>query len=361
MKQSYLSPGVADLYTFRAGWTKIVRHPFFGFILFGLGMILIQVMQKFGLVNYSFAKALGQTAIYGIAALGFSFLLGYAGLSSLGTAGFAGLGAYLTGFLLNSYTQLPYLAVLIAVVVVSIVLGVSVGFISLRIEGIFLAIVTLGLSEVLGQVFLNAEFTGGPNGMRTGYIRILPNLLNLRTNISILYYIVTVILVLLMLLTSNLINSPTGRAMLAMKNSTSAAQAMGISLLKYRLLAFILATAYAGIAGSLHMIYGQYTDPVQWTIMFSLNILAACLVGGAKSIWGVLIGTLIIFGLTPLFFQDIPFLRNNSWVMSVISGVLIILVVMFFKGGIIQLFGNLLRSIQNWQKKKRGYRFGKDE
>jgi branched-chain amino acid transport system ATP-binding protein len=93
------------------------------------------------------------------------------------------------------------------------------------------------------------------------------------------------------------------------------------------------------------MIYGQYTDPVQWTIMFSLNVLAACLVGGAKSIWGVLFGSLIIFGLTPLFFQDILFLRNNSWIMSVISGTLIIIVVMFFKGGIAQLVSNLFSSV----------------
>jgi branched-chain amino acid transport system permease protein len=361
MAQNTVNADSLAVYSVKAKWKRIVRHPFFGFIVFGICMIFIQILQRLGLVNYSFAKALGQTAIYGIAALGFSFLLGYAGLASLGTAGFAGLGSYITGILLNTYTQLPFFVILIVVLIVSILLGASVGFISLRIEGIFLAIVTLGLAEVLGQVFLNADITGGPNGLRTGYIRLLPNLLNLRTNISILYCIVTVILVLLMLLTSNLIASPTGRAMLAMKNSTSAAQAMGISLLKYRLLAFILATAYAGIAGALHMIYGQYTDPVQWTIMFSLNILAACLVGGSKSIWGVLIGTLIIFGLTPLFFQDITFLRNNSWVMSVISGILIIIVVMFFKGGIIQLFGNLLVSIQNWQKKKREYRFGKDE
>jgi branched-chain amino acid transport system permease protein len=361
MMKNPLSPGKVIRYTARNSGGKIIRHPFAGFIFFGICMIIVQILQRFGLVHYSFAKALGQTAIYGIAALGFSFLLGYAGLSSLGTAGFAGLGAYLTGFFLNTYTALPYSAILLVVLAVSIVLGVSVGFISLRIEGIFLAIVTLGLSEVLGQVFLNAEFTGGPNGMRTGYIRLFPHLLNIRTNISMLFYIVTVILVLLMLLTGNLIASPTGRAMLAMKNSTSAAQAMGISLLKYRLLAFILATAYAGIAGSLHMIYGQYTDPVQWTIMFSLNILAACLVGGSKSIWGVLIGTLIIFGLTPMFFQDITFLRNNSWVMSVISGALIILVVMFFKGGIIQLFKDMVLFIQNRRQTKKEYRFGKDE
>jgi len=340
---------------------RIIRHPFFGFVIFGIAMVMVQILQRMGLVQYSFAKALGQTAIYAISALGFSFLLGYAGLASLGTAGFAGLAAYITGFLLNTYTGLPYFSVLLFVLLVSIVIGIAVGFISLRIEGIFLAIVTLGLSEVLGQVFLNAQFTGGPNGLRTGYIHLLPNLLNIRTNIAMLYYIVMVVLVLLMMITCNLISSPTGRAMLAMKNSTSAAQAMGISLLKYRLLAFILATAYASIAGSLHMIYGQYTDPNQWTIMFSLNVLAACLIGGAKSIWGVLIGSLVIFGLTPLFFQGIPLLRNNSWIMSVISGALIILVVMFFKGGIIQLFMNLRYGFNSWLLRKREYRYGKDE
>ncbi|MCL2832477.1 MAG: ATP-binding cassette domain-containing protein [Treponema sp.] len=331
----------------RPKFRRITSHPFFGFLVFGIAMIMIQLLQKAGLLNYSFAKALGQTMIYAVAALGFSFLLGYAGLSSLGTAGFAGLGAYITGYILNTWTALPFWLILIFVLAVAVILGTIVGFISLRIEGLFLAIVTLGLSEVLGQMFLNAGWTGGPNGMRTPYIHLLPNLINIRTNISMLYYIVTAVLVLLMMLTSNLITSPTGRAMLAMKNSTSAAQAMGISLLKYRLFAFILATAFAQVAGALHMIYGQYTDPVQWTLMFSLNILAACLVGGAKSIWGVLLGVLIIFGLTPLFFQNILFLRNNSWIMSVISGILIIVVVMFFPGGITQLINKFITAQKN--------------
>ena len=324
---------------------RIISHPFFGFIVFGIAMILIQLLQRVGVVNFSFAKALGQTVIYAIAALGFSFLLGYAGLASLGTAGFTGLGAYLTGFLLNTYTQIPFWVIFICIIAVALVLGMIVGFISLRIQGLFLAIVTLGLSEVLGQLFLNAVWTGGPNGMRTAYIHLLPHVLNIRTNIRMLFYIVTVVLVLLMMLTSNLITSPTGRAMLAMKNSTSVAQAMGISLLKYRLFAFILAIAFAQIAGSLHMVYGQYTDPVQWSLMFSLNILAACLVGGSRSIWGVIFGTLLIFGLTPLFFQDFSFLRNNSWAMSVISGILIIVVVMFYPGGIAQFVNSvILRS-----------------
>jgi branched-chain amino acid transport system ATP-binding protein len=330
---------------------RTIRHPFFGFIVFGFALILVQLLQRLGVVQYSFAKALGQTAVYGIASLGFSFLLGYAGLSSLGTAGFVGLGSYVAGLLLNTYTNLPFTAVMILVLLISIGLGAAVGFISLRIEGIFLAIVTLGLSEVLRQVFINAvDITGGANGLKTSNIRLFAGIFNIQTDVWTIYYIITAVLVLLMMLTCNLVRSPTGRAMLAMKNSTSAAQAMGISLLKYRLLAFILATAYAGVAGCLHMAYGHYSDPTQWGIMFSLNVLAACLVGGAKSIWGVLTGTLIIFGLTPLFFQDIAVLRNNSWIMSEISGALIILVVLFYQGGLAQFVGKISAVVKGRRK-----------
>ncbi|MCL2007657.1 MAG: hypothetical protein FWG77_06175, partial [Treponema sp.] len=86
---------------------RIIRHPFFGFILFGIIMLIMQGLQRLGYVNFSFTRALGQTSIYAIAALGFSFLMGFGGLPSLGTAGFAGLSAYITGFLLNTYTGLP--------------------------------------------------------------------------------------------------------------------------------------------------------------------------------------------------------------------------------------------------------------
>ena len=321
----------------RPVWKRIISHPFFGFIMLGFAMILIQLLQGVGLVSFSFARAVGQTAVFAIAAMGFSFLLGYAGLPSLGTAGLTGLGAYITGYLLNTYTQLPFWSIFIAVALVAIMLGTIVGFISLRIEGLFLAIVTLGLSEILVQLFHNAQWTGGPDGTQVGFIRLLPNLLDIRTNVAMLLYIVAGILVVFMMIIFNLINSPTGRAMLAMKNSTSAAQAMGVNLLRYRLFAFIVATVFAMAAGSLHMIYGHHTAPGQWGIMFSLNILAACLVGGAKSIWGVMLGTLIIFGLTPLVFQNFVFLRNNSWIMGVISGVMIILVVMYYPGGLAQI------------------------
>lgn len=143
----------------------IVKHPFFAFIVFGLVLILLQILSwTAGFPKSSAMSGIATVLIYSIVGFGFTYLLGYAGLASLGTAGFTGLGAYIVGYFLRE-TGVPYIVSILVVLAVSIILGVAVGFISLRIEGIFLAIVTLGLSEILYQIFTNwIDFTGGPNG-----------------------------------------------------------------------------------------------------------------------------------------------------------------------------------------------------
>lgn len=248
----------------------IVKHPFFAFIVFGIALMLLQVISMTaGFPKFSAMNGIATVLIYSIVGFGFTYLLGYAGLASLGTAGFTGLGAYIVGYFLRE-TGVPYIVTIIIVLAVSIVLGIAVGFISLRIEGIFLAIVTLGLSEILYQVFTNLiSFTGGPNGSAAP-IPIFQKLLGMSAVNSkrAMFFLLVVVTVLLMIVTFNLCKSSTGRAMLAMKNSTSAAQAMGISLLKYRLLAFVLSTVYAGIGGIMFMSYLGYASPTNWTLMF---------------------------------------------------------------------------------------------
>lgn len=133
----------------------IVKHPFFAFIVFGLALILLQILSwTAGFPKSSAMSGIATVLIYSIVGFGFTYLLGYAGLASLGTAGFTGLGAYIVGYFLRE-TGVPYIVTILVVLAVSIILGVAVGFISLRIEGIFLAIVTLGLSEILYQIFTN--------------------------------------------------------------------------------------------------------------------------------------------------------------------------------------------------------------
>ncbi len=336
---------------------SILRHPFTGFILLGAFLIALQVIAivtdgiwpKTSVIN-GFATVI----IYSIVGYGFSFLLGYAGLASLGTAGFVGLGTYFVAyFLKEGMPGLPYLLVMAIALAASLLLGLVVGFISLRIEGIFLAIVTLGISEVFYQLFNSwMPVTGGPNGARITTYPIFQRTLGMSSGDSkrAFFILIVVIMVALMMLTYNLGKSKTGRAMLAMKNSSSAAQAMGISLLKYRLLAFLLSTAYAVFAGVLFMSYNRSTLPTNYTIMLSLNILAAVLIGGSRSLIGTFVGSFIVFGMTPILFQNINFLNENAWLINVIIGAIIILIVMFYPGGLVQLLGSVRQAISKKAK-----------
>lgn len=346
---------------------KAAKHPFTGFLLIGLLLAALQVISlatggswpKSSMLN-GFATVM----IYAIIGYGFTFLLGYAGLASLGTAGFVGLGAYITAYALRNLPGIPYLVVMLAALLVSLLLGAVVGFISLRIEGIFLAIVTLGLSEVFYQLFNNwLDFTNGPNGASISKFPIFQTFLDMsRQDAQKAFYILLVLITVgLMMLTYNLGKSSTGRAMLAMKNSSSAAQAMGISLLKYRLLAFLLSTAYAGLGGVLFMSYLKFSAPQNYTILFSLNILAAVLIGGSRNLVGTFLGSFIVFGITPIFLQDIPFFRENPWIINVTIGVIIILVVMFYPGGLVQLANNVKSFFKTRIRDRRLYTYGEED
>lgn len=346
----------------RNGWKRFVGHPLFGFIILTIALAGFQLIFMYteGIISLTVSKAIAQTLIYAIVGMGFSILLGYAGLASLGTAGFIGLGSYIAGNMLKLIPiPLPYIVVLGAVVIVGIILGGIVGFISLRIEGMYLAIITLGLSEILLELFKTPNpFTGGASGLKSvPWVKLG---MFLEMNREKMFFLILGVMFIMIVLTINLINSPTGRAMLAMKNSASAAQAMGISILKYRLLAFILATIYAMIGGALYVTYLRASNTSSWTLVLSLNVLAAVIIGGSRSVWGVLLGTFVIFGLDLAVLKNIPFFNQYPGSSAIFSGVLIVLIVMFYPGGLIRLFTDIRNKIKVWNYKWKVYRYGKD-
>jgi branched-chain amino acid transport system permease protein len=166
-----------------------------------------------------------------------------------------------------------------------------------------------------------------------------------------------------MTITQNLMNSPTGRAMLAMKNSTSAAQAFGVSLMKYRLLAFTISIVYASVAGVLYMLYVRYvsnSSSTLFTLSTSLNILGAVIIGGTKSIWGTIGGTFIIYGIDKMFLQDIAFFRENPTLITLFCGILVVVVVMFYPGGLVQLVTEIRLKITQAKRKRKEARYGKE-
>jgi branched-chain amino acid transport system permease protein len=360
-------------------WRSITNHPYFGFILIGALLLSVQLLQNIGVdIPTSIMRAFGLTMIYIIIGLGFAILLGYAGLASLGTAGFVGIGTYALGYLTNQ-SGLSIGLIVVLSILGAVVIGAIVGFISLRIEGMYLAIITLGLSEILNEIFKNAvPITNGTNGLEMQQLVLFGKYMTISK--ETVFTALAVILVIMILFTYNIIKSPTGRAMLAMKNSESAAQAMGVSVLCYRLLAFMIATVFALIGGILYMAYINFTIPTTWSLAFSLNLLAAVIVGGSRSIWGIVMGSFMIFGLDLAVFQRIVLTPDRNEAIArfiaqfpehtenmtrffnslqgllpiatyIFNGVLIILVVMFYPGGLYQLFLTIKQKVVQGIKK----------
>ncbi|MBE5764488.1 MAG: branched-chain amino acid ABC transporter permease [Clostridiales bacterium] len=338
------------------GVKSFAKSPSIHFLLFGLIIVLIAylaVEKTFpNIIPYSWASALSVTMAYSVASIGFCLLMGYSGLASLGTGGFIGIGTYAVYYIINVSGLSLWLAILVAIAV-AIIIGAIVGFISLRIEGIYLVILTLGLSEILRNLYVVIE-----DSIKIKNFEFVGFLFKRQHAI----YIVMGLLVIVMIITHNIINSPTGRAMLAMKNSTAAAQAMGISLIKYRLLAFIICTVYAALSGVLLMVTLRSARASEGTgfyaLITSLNILAAVIIGGYKSIWGAIFGTFVLYGLKTTILSNIDFLSDE--LMVFISGILVIVIVMFYPGGLAQLIGGLKYKIKKFALKLREAKYGKD-
>ena len=346
VKKEYLNLVYTDCGKVSAGEKikKLLAVPGTQYLIFGVILGVFPLLAQLGVLTSSFVFAVGNTMIYAIMAIGFCLLMGYSGLASLGTAGFVGIGAYIAYYFMQVYGA-PFGIAFIVTVMISLFSGVLVGFISLRIEGIYLAILTLGLSEILRNTFISLK-----SSIKIGEEQV--------------YLLILALFVLLLFITSNLIRSPIGRALLSVKNSTSAAQAMGINLMKYRVLAFVISTVYAAIAGLMYMMLLRNMTTSTSTLLSmatSLNILGAVVIGGAKSLWGTTFGVFIIYGLQSTLLSKIPFFVENPAFITMITGLLIILIVMFFPGGIAQMMGNLMQKRKtakfaaNTQRRMDGY------
>ncbi len=343
---------------FTDGLKALLFNPICHYILFGVLCCVIAYLatEKIipEIIPYSLQSSLAISFSFSIASIGFCLLMGYSGLASLGTGGFIGIGSYAVHYIMYM-DELPLPLAILAAALVATVIGLIVGFISLRIEGIYLVILTLGLSEILRNIYTVLE-----DKIKVRNFELFGFLIKKQHSL----YIVAALLVIVMIITHNIINSPTGRAMLAMKNSTAAAQAMGISLIKYRLMAFIICTIYAALSGVMLMITIrsiQASSPNgYYALITSLNILAAVIIGGFKSIWGAVFGSFVMYGMQTAILQDIKFFADNPEFITFISGALVIIVVMFFPGGVAQLLVEAKIKLKKLFKKIKEDIYGKD-
>lgn len=290
-------------------------------ILLGLG-----IAASFLLPNY-YLYLLSLAGVWAIAALGLNLLTGYAGQISIGHAGFVAIGAY-TSALLTLNTGAPFWIALPVAGMVSAIVGLALGLPALRLSGPYLAIATLGFVVAVEQVFDKwSAVTGGFQGLKAPRPAFGP--LEIADDRGL--YALTLILAAAMTwLAINLVNSSVGRVFVALRDSEPAAQAAGVSLTRFKVLAFAVSAFYGGVAGSLYAHLVGFISPPDFNLTVSIFLVSVIVVGGLASIPGTLVGAIFL----TLFFQRLSGLRDLR---SVIYGLGLILVVVFLPGGLIRI------------------------
>ncbi len=300
----------------------------------------LPVFASSGLIKSSAITLIGTTLIYTIAAIGFNVLLGYSGLISLGTAGFMGLGAYLSAYFTGDMGLSFELSLILSVFITSL-LGLMVGFASLRIEGHYLAIATLAVSEILRKTFEELDaFTGGFSGKSAQYPTLFGTF---KLDRQSTYIFIAVVLLIVMIVIKNMMDGQIGRGLNVMRGSEHAASSMGVNLLVYKLIAFTIATALAALAGVLYVHFIKYSYPSTWNLKLSLDFMAMIVIGGFRSITGTLIGAMIVFAIPDLLLKQIPFIDDLSYILN---GIMIIVVILFYPLGLSNLFSKLFNKVR---------------
>lgn len=250
-------------------------------VLFGADWLLEENLNPY------FLRVVINCGIAMVLALSLNLVNGCAGQFSLGHAGFMGMGAYISVLLTTVYpsgffnTEAGAAIAILAGGLAAALAGYLVGLPSLRLRGDYLAIVTLGFGEIIRIIFLNIETLGGARGM--------PGIPRVSSFFSVY---LTVILTAVAL--HRLIHSSTGRAILALRDDEIAAESMGIHISRYKIVAFVISSFFAGIAGGMYAHYQGFIDPNSFNFTRSVEVVIMVVVGGMGSLSGSILGALIV-------------------------------------------------------------------
>ena len=278
-----------------------------------------------------------QALCFAIFAMAFNLLLGYTGLLSFGHAAFFGGAAYVTAWLLQEKHLTPEFAILGGMLAAAVA-GLVVGLIAIRRQGIYFAMVTLALSQMLYFFFLEAPFTGGENGLQGIERGKLLGLIPLEGDLA-LYFFVLAVFVAVFLLVLRIVHSPYGQVLKAIRENEPRAISLGYNVDRYKLLAFVLSATLAGLGGSLKVLVLHLAtlQDVRWEQ--SGEVILMTLLGGLGTFAGPVTGAFTVIGLQN-YLSD----RAGSWT-NVIIGVIFVLCVVAFRKGFV---GELLA----WQKRR---------
>jgi branched-chain amino acid transport system permease protein len=292
---------------------------------------------------------------FALFACAFNLLLGYAGLLSFGHAAFFGAAAYVTGHVLREWGW-PTLPGLLAGVACSALLGLLIGGLAIRRSGIYFAMITLALAQMLYFVFLEAPFTHGEDGLQGIPRGSLLGVLSLQSDLA-LYYVVLAIFVLAFLLIRRIVDSPFGQVLLAVRDNEARATSLGYATHRIKLLAFVLSATLAGLAGALKALvlgFASLTD-AHWGT--SGLVILMVLVGGVGTQFGPIVGALVIIGLENKIGDigaGLAKITGISWfsglgeAVTIVTGLIFVACVLSFRRGIVG------EVIDRWRRRRFG-------
>jgi branched-chain amino acid transport system permease protein len=323
---------------------------------FAVMVILLALFPLF-VKNYYIYLA-NYIAINIIIVLGLNLLVGYTGQISLGHAGFVAIGAYGT-IILMTRLHLPFLPALLLAALVAALFGFLLGLPSLRLEGPYLSIATLGFGLTITQIIGRMDLFGGREGLHAPELTI--GAWHLDTDLDF-YYLLIPVTFLLTLAARNLTQTKVGRAFVAIRDADIAAETMGVNLLFYKTLAFSVSAFYAGIGGGMYAFVLRFVEPEIFTLMMSIMFLAMVVVGGLGSIMGAVAGATLLswMDLQLRNILDIPFLgewlsalsqsyfsiTGVSNIQFIVFGLIMIAIMLFEPLGI---YGIWLRTKIYWR------------
>jgi branched-chain amino acid transport system permease protein len=264
---------------------------------------------------------------FAIFACAYNLLLGFGRMLSFGHAAFFGFAAYVTSWLVTARGSGPATAVFCGLAVAAL-LGVVIGGLAIRRRGIYFAMITLALGQLVYFVCLEAPFTGGENGLQGVPRGTLFGLLPLRSD-RVMYYVVLTAFVAVFVFIRRVVHSPYGHVLRAIRENEARAISLGYDINRYKLLAFVLSAALSGLAGSLNSLVLGFATLSDVQQSSSGEVILMTLLGGTGTFFGPVVGAAIVITLQE-YLSDVV----GGWVTAII-GVIFVACVLSFRRGIV--------------------------
>ena len=302
-------------------------------------ILIVLALLPFVIPNEYYLNILVHFAIFALFAVSLNLVVGYIGVISFGHAAYFGLGAYFSTIITQELGVSFWISIIITLVLTGFI-GMVVGLLSLRLQGVHFAIITLAFAEVFRLIILNlSDITRGAMGISISSPTIPFTEITL-TQSTIYFYLVFAILIIVLLLKKQLLDTPFGKGIIAIREESTLASSIGINVIKYKVITFTISSVIAAMAGILYAPFVGIITPDLLSVHYTTEALLMVVVGGMGVLFGPLIGAFIFTVIPELLWMEPP-------VQLLVFGVILVLSILFMPKGIASILPKYIKVNQS--------------